>query len=195
MGFVSVLSYVHQLISQRVSRVIRSWTPRLAHGVDALYMAKLVGTRGSVYGFDIQQPALDQTKQRLAKELPDAASCVHMSLCSHALMEAAVPQDRHGKVAAVTFNLGYLPGADTAIITEQESTIPALEAALRLLRKGGIVTIVLYSGHDGGSEEAAAVERWAQQLPLAAFQVLRYQFANRSALRALSLSSRKKIAT
>jgi hypothetical protein len=92
-----------------------------------------------------------------------------------------VPQDRHSKVAAVTFNLGYLPGADTAIITEQESTIPALEAALRLLRKGGIVTIVLYSGHDGGSEEAAAVERWAEKLPLAAFQVLRYQFANRSA--------------
>lgn len=181
MGFVSVLSYVHQLISQRVGPGDTVVDATLGTGVDALYMAKLVGTRGSVYGFDIQQAALDQTKQRLAKELPDAAASVHMSLCSHALMEAAVPQDRHGKVAAVTFNLGYLPGADTAIITEQESTIPALEAALRLLRKGGIVTIVLYSGHDGGSEEAAAVERWAEQLPLAAFQVLRYQFANRSA--------------
>ena len=181
MGFVSVLSYVHQLLGQRIQSGDTVVDATLGTGVDALYMAKLVGTRGSVYGFDIQQSALDQTKQRLARELPDAASCVHMSLCSHALLEAAVPQDRHGKVAAVTFNLGYLPGADTAIITEQESTIPALEAALRLLRKGGIVTIVLYSGHDGGSEEAAAVEHWAEQLPLAAFQVLRYQFANRSA--------------
>ncbi|KRE97152.1 SAM-dependent methyltransferase [Paenibacillus sp. Soil766] len=179
MGFVSVLSYVHQLIGQRVGAGDTVIDATLGTGVDALYMAKLVGARGSVYGFDIQQAALDQTQQRLAKELPDAQ--VHMSLCSHALMEAAVPQDRHGKVAAVTFNLGYLPGADTAIITEQASTIPALEAALRLLRKGGIVTIVLYSGHDGGSEEAAAVERWAESLPLAAFQVLRYQFANRSA--------------
>lgn len=180
MGFVSVLSYVHQLLAQRVELGDTVVDATLGTGVDAVYMAKLVGPRGSVYGFDIQQAALDQTQQRLEKAwLTDAP--VHMSLCSHALMEAAVPQDRHGKVAAVTFNLGYLPGADTAIITEQESTIPALEAALRLLRKGGIVTIVLYSGHDGGSEEAAAVERWASQLPLAAFQVLRYQFANRSA--------------
>ncbi|UKS24839.1 methyltransferase domain-containing protein [Paenibacillus sp. HWE-109] len=181
MGFVSVLGFAHQLIGQRAQSGDTVIDATLGNGVDALFLAKLVGSRGSVYGFDIQQQALDQTKMRLDKELPDASSYVHMSLCSHALMEAAVPQDRHGKVAAVAFNLGYLPGADPSTITTQESTIPALEAALRLLRKGGIVTIVLYSGHDGGSEEAAAVENWSQQLPLAAFQVLRYQFLNTSA--------------
>ncbi|OPH56595.1 16S rRNA (cytosine(1402)-N(4))-methyltransferase [Paenibacillus ferrarius] len=180
MGFVSVLGFAHQLISQRVQAGETVVDATLGNGVDALFLAKLVGSRGSVYGFDIQQQALDQTKMRLEKELPDVSSCVHMSLFSHALMETVVPQDRHGKVAAVTFNLGYLPGADPSTITKQESTIPALEAALRLLRKGGIVTIVLYSGHDGGSEEAAAVENWAQQLPLAAFQVLSYQFKNTS---------------
>ncbi|MDU0203865.1 tRNA (mnm(5)s(2)U34)-methyltransferase [Paenibacillus sp. MAH-36] len=181
MGFVSVLGYAHQLIGQRVQPGDTAIDATLGNGVDTVFLAKLVGRRGRVYGFDIQQQALDQTKMRLEKELPDASSSVHMSLCSHALMETAVPEDRHGKVAAVTFNLGYLPGADPVTITKQESTLPALEAALRLLRKGGIVTIVLYSGHDGGSEEAAAVEAWAQQLPLAAYQVLRYQFMNTSA--------------
>ncbi|MGQ7884967.1 class I SAM-dependent methyltransferase [Paenibacillus sp. WC2504] len=181
MGFVSVLGYAHQLIGQHVQPGDTAIDATLGNGVDTVFLAKLVGRRGRVYGFDIQQQALDQTKMRLEKELPDASSSVHMSLCSHALMETAVPEDRHGKVAAVTFNLGYLPGADPATITKQESTLPALEAALRLLRKGGIVTIVLYSGHDGGSEEAAAVEAWAQQLPLAAYQVLRYQFMNTSA--------------
>lgn len=181
MGFVSVLGFAHQLIGQRVQPGDTAIDATLGNGVDTVFLAKLVGRRGRVYGLDIQQQALDQTKMRLEKELPDASSSVHMSLCSHELMEAAMPEDRHGKVAAVTFNLGYLPGADPATITKQESTIPALEAALRLLRKGGIVTIVLYSGHDGGSEEAAAVEAWAAQLPLAAYQVLRYQFMNTSA--------------
>ncbi|MDD9266460.1 class I SAM-dependent methyltransferase [Paenibacillus sp. GCM10023248] len=181
MGFVSVLGYAHQLIGQRVQPGDTVIDATLGNGVDTVFLAKLTGRRGCVYGFDIQQQALDQTKMRLEKELPDASSSVHMSLCSHALMEAAVPQDRHGRVAAVTFNLGYLPGADPATITTQESTLPALEAALRLLRKGGIVTIVLYSGHAGGSEEAAAVEAWAQQLPLVSYQVLKYQFMNTSA--------------
>ncbi|MEW9699869.1 class I SAM-dependent methyltransferase [Paenibacillus sp. SI8] len=178
MGFVSVLSFAHQLISQRAQPGDTVVDATLGNGVDALFLAKLVGRRGRVYGFDIQQQALDQTEMRLRKELPDASSSVHMSLCSHELMETAVPQDRHGKVAAVSFNLGYLPGADPHTITKQESTIPALEASLRLLRKGGVLTIVLYSGHDGGQQEADAVEQWTRQLPLAAFQVLRYQFAN-----------------
>ncbi|MFC5449679.1 tRNA (mnm(5)s(2)U34)-methyltransferase [Paenibacillus aestuarii] len=180
MGFVSVLSFAHQLISQRTQPGDTVVDATLGNGVDALFLAKLVGGRGSVYGFDIQQQALEQTEMRLRKELPDASSFVHMSLCSHELMETVVPTDRHGRVAAVTFNLGYLPGADTQTITRQESTLPALNAALRLLRKGGVVTIVLYSGHEGGSQEAAAVEDWARELPLAAYQVLRYQFANAS---------------
>ncbi|MBD0379838.1 class I SAM-dependent methyltransferase [Paenibacillus sedimenti] len=180
MGFVSVLSFAHQLISVRTQPGDTVVDATLGNGVDALFLAKLVGSRGHVYGFDIQQHALDQTEMRLRKELPDASSFVRMSLCSHEHMETVVPAERHGRVAAVTFNLGYLPGADQQTITKQESTLPALEAALRLLRKGGIVTIVLYSGHDGGSQEAAAVEDWARDLPLAAFQVLRYQIANAS---------------
>ncbi|NEW07201.1 methyltransferase domain-containing protein [Paenibacillus sp. SYP-B3998] len=178
MGFVSVLSFAHQLISQRAQSGDTVVDATLGNGVDALFLAKLVGRRGSVYGFDIQQQALDQTRMRLEKELSDASSCVHMSLCSHELMEKVVPLTQHGKVAAVSFNLGYLPGADPHTITTQESTIPALESALRLLRKGGVTTIVLYSGHDGGAQEASAVEQWARDLPLASFQVLRYQFAN-----------------
>lgn len=181
MGFVSVLGFAHQLIGQRVQPGDTAVDATLGNGVDTVFLARLAGRRGRVYGFDIQQQALDQTKMRLEKELPDASSSVHLNLCSHAFMESAVPENHHGKVAAVTFNLGYLPGADPSTITKQESTIPALEAALRLLRKGGIATIVLYSGHDGGSEEAAAVEAWAQELSLAAFQVLRYQFMNTSA--------------
>jgi hypothetical protein len=192
MGFVSVLSFAHQLISQRTQLGDTVIDATLGNGVDALFLAKLVGSRGRVYGFDIQQQALDQTKMRLEKELPDASSFMYMSLLSHELMETVVPPDRHGKVAAVSFNLGYLPGADPQTITKQESTLPALEASLRLLRQGGVLTIVLYSGHEGGQKEAEAVDQWARQLPLAAFQVLRYQFANTNQLAPYLLAVEKR---
>jgi hypothetical protein len=180
MGFVSVLSFAHQLLSQRVHPGDKAIDATLGNGNDVLLLAKLVGKRGRVYGFDIQQRALDQSWMRLWNEIPDASSFVQLHLCSHAGMEAVIPAADHGSIAAVAFNLGYLPGAEQVTITQEASTLPALEASLRMLRKGGIVTIVLYTGHSGGSEEAQAVEAWAAQLSTARFQVLRYQFINRA---------------
>jgi hypothetical protein len=180
MGFVSVLSFVHRLLAQSIHDGDKVIDATLGSGVDALQLARLVGKRGRVYGFDIQQQALDQTSVRLANECPDAASLVQLNLCSHAQMEDIIPAEEHGSIAAVTFNLGYLPGAESETITKEASTIPALEASLRLLRKGGIITIVLYTGHMGGAEEAEAVECWARQLSEDQFQVLRYQFVNRA---------------
>lgn len=180
MGFVSVLSFVHQLLAQRIQIGDTGIDATLGTGVDVLHLAKLVGNRGQIYGFDIQQQALDQSWMRLRKEIPDASSFVRLNLCSHSNMESVIPREYHGCIAAVTFNLGYLPGAEQEIITTEASTIPALEASLRLLRKGGIVTIVVYTGHIGGEQEALAVESWAQQLPQIEYQVLRYQFMNRT---------------
>jgi hypothetical protein len=76
------------------------------------------------------------------------------------------------------FNLGYLPGFDHQITTTSNSTIISLNAAIRLLRAGGIITIVAYTGHAGGQEEANAVAEWASQLPQAQFNVLSYRFIN-----------------
>jgi ubiquinone/menaquinone biosynthesis C-methylase UbiE len=180
MGFVSVLSFAHQLLSQSVHPGDRAIDATLGNGNDVLLLAKLAGNRGRVYGFDIQQQALDQSWMRLRNEIPDASSFVQLHLCSHADMEALIPSADQGSIAAVVFNLGYLPGAEQDTITQEASTLPALEASLRILRKGGIVTIVLYTGHSGGSEEAQAVESWAMQLSAAHFQVLRYQFINRA---------------
>ena len=43
---------------------------------------------------------------------------------------------------------------------------------------GGIVTIVAYTGHDGGAEEANRVEQWASELPQSPFSALSYTFVN-----------------
>jgi hypothetical protein len=86
-----------------------------------------------------------------------------------------------GNVAAVMFNLGYLPGADETVITLPQSTLTALSAATEMLRSDGLLSIIVYPGHPGGETEAAAVEAWASALPQPDFQVMCYRSLNRKA--------------
>ena len=65
-----------------------------------------------------------------------------------------------------------------SIITSADSTIKALNESLQLLSHNGIVTIILYTGHEGGAEEGEAVSRWANSLDQDKFTAIRYQFEN-----------------
>ncbi|MFD0588557.1 class I SAM-dependent methyltransferase [Paenibacillus sp. GCM10027627] len=176
MGFLSVLSTAHKWIAERAGRGDTVIDATAGTGVDTLALAELVGPTGTVYAFDIQQPALDRTRERLApleaeSKLPE----LRLMLQSHAEMAEVVTPSCKGKVAAIMFNLGFLPGGDPAVITKPNTTIEALNKALALLRPGGIVTCVLYPGHSGGDEEAAAVEAWAAELPQHVGQAVLYR--------------------
>lgn len=177
MGFVSILSFTHKLIEERVAAGDTVIDATVGNGVDTLFLAKCVGSNGLVFGFDIQQEALDQAEQRLLGDASVAAD-VQLFHRSHSEMIEAIPTQWHAQIAAIMFNLGYLPKFNHDIITRPETTLPALHASLRLLRKGGILTIVLYTGHEGGQSEADAVIEWACALPQQNYQVLRYQFMN-----------------
>jgi len=181
MGFLSVLSMAHKWINERTSPGDIVIDATAGGGVDTLALAELVGPSGTVYAFDIQQEALDRTKERLSSigdnKLPD----LKLVLSNHANMAEAVDPSLIGQVSAVMFNLGYLPGsADLTIITEPRTTLAALDAAIMLLRPGGIITCVLYPGHPGGAEEAASVESWAAQLPQSAAQTVIYRQTQRN---------------
>lgn len=178
MGFVSVLGYAQQLVKERVQPGDHVIDATIGNGNDTLFLAELVGSRGLVYGFDIQQAAIDSTTERFAKASREMDQ-VQLILDSHANMASHIPQDKHGQLAAIMFNLGYLPGADESVITHTDSTLAALDAALTLLRPCGIITVVLYPGHDGGDSEANAVQKWAESLSPEACQVLMYRFANK----------------
>ena len=122
------------------------------NGRDTSFLAGVVGPTGRVFAFDIQAEALARTAERLG-------SAPHVTLLkrNHAEMGDAIPAEHRGRVAAVMFNLGYLPGGDHSIATRAGSTRTAMAAALDLLRPGGVLTVLTYPGHAGGAEEAAAV--------------------------------------
>ncbi|MBS5913089.1 MAG: class I SAM-dependent methyltransferase [Paenibacillus macerans] len=183
MGFLSVLSMAHKLAGERLQPGDAAVDATAGTGADTLFLAKACGPKGRVFAFDIQPQALNLTRERLDKGAPSSLAGVTLIERSHAEMGAALPAEVHGRLGAVMFNLGYLPaaGADPALITLPDSTIPALEAAVRLLRPRGILTAVLYPGHPGGETEAAAVEAWAASLSAADGQAIVYRQLQRPA--------------
>lgn len=180
MGFLSVLSFAHKLVQERVRSGDAVVDATVGTGVDTLFLAQAAGETGTVYGFDIQPRALALAEERLRKA--GSRANVRLLLRSHAELAAALPAPLHGRIAAVMFNLGYLPadGADTGVITLAETTLPALEGALAVLKPGGIATIVLYPGHEGGGAEADAVERWCAALPGTTAQAVIYRMLQKS---------------
>lgn len=181
MGFLSVLSFAHKCVLERIRPGDTVVDATIGTGADTAFLCETVGEKGALYAFDIQQQALDRAAERIGR-LSGVPHRLRLLLLSHADMREAIPPEHHGQISAVMFNLGYLPGGDKQIITRPESTIPALDAAVSLLKAGGIVTVVLYPGHEGGRGEADRVEQWAQELPDAEYQAIVYRFTNKSGI-------------
>ncbi|MCQ8180021.1 16S rRNA (cytosine(1402)-N(4))-methyltransferase [Methylomonas sp. SURF-1] len=134
----------------------------LGNGYDTLFLAEAVGPTGHVFGFDVQRQALASSYQKLLAR--DLQRRVTLFLSSHAELLEVLPERVLGKVAAVMFNLGYLPGGDKTLITRTDSTLKALAAACRLLAKSGIITVLAYPGHAGGDDETERLAEWMRRL-------------------------------
>ena len=163
-------------------------------GKDTLFLCELLGeTGGEVLAMDIQELALAKTKRRLEAagyvaltaadtayqaELCDATGKKHVRLAlrGHEHMDEYFPQ---GTVDLILFNLGYLPGGDHSLATKADTTIPALIKALSLLRPGGLLSLMIYSGGDSGFEERDRVLAWLKDLDAQQYVVLVEAFYNR----------------
>lgn len=126
-------------------------------GRDTLFLAQAVGSQGRVLAMDIQCVAVEKTRAALREA--GFSGVADVLLRSHAELGQVVPAGWHGFVGAVTFNLGYLPGGDHGITTTWQETGPALMVATELLRPGGVLTVIAYTGHPGGADEKEGVER------------------------------------
>ncbi len=142
------------------------------NGRDTLFLARQVGDKGKVLSFDVQKEAIERTRKLLEDE--NLLHRVVLILDSHERMPYYV-QD---PVAAIMFNLGYLPGGDHKIITRPETTVNALKAGLLMLRPKGIITLTIYTGHEGGAEERTALLSFCKNLNQKQFTVLHYNIVN-----------------
>jgi SAM-dependent methyltransferase len=165
----------HFFLRQRVLPGDLALDATCGNGLDTLLLAELTGERGHVWGFDLQPAAIAATRALLERE--GRLSCVDLIGAGHQRISEFVPA---GLKAAV-FNLGYLPGGEISLVTSPESTVSALGQTAALLAPQGIITVSLYTGHEGGPEEALAVEAWGASLSPGDFNVWCSRQLNRPA--------------
>ncbi|MFC7441922.1 class I SAM-dependent methyltransferase [Laceyella putida] len=161
----------------------------LGNGHDTLFLAECVGPSGHVYGFDIQQAAVERTDTRLSEA--GQRKQVTLFHASHHLIAELLPREAKGRIRAFMFNLGYLPHGDEQVITQPDTTLEALRTAADWLAPGGIISVALYTGHPGGPEEATAVIDWARSLPPQDYQVMWQQMINRNKAPSLLLLEKR----
>lgn len=165
----------HLFLRGRVKAGDRVADATCGNGRDTLLLAQLVGEEGRVWAFDLQPEALVATREFLAAH--GVSDRVELVQAGHERLAEVVG----GPLAAVVFNLGYLPGGDRRVITRPATTLVALAAALGLLAPGGLLLVVIYTGHGGAREEEEAVTSWAAGLDPRAFNVWGSRQLNRSA--------------
>ena len=130
--------------------------------------------------FDVQKAAIESTRTALIEAgfgaQMDSGQIVliqddHANMAEHINVLCGWSADDHANTAdpttgacLVVFNLGYLPGGSKQITTESASTLRAVEAALDLLSKDGLICITMYSGHEAGAKEKQALLAFAEEL-------------------------------
>jgi predicted methyltransferase len=158
----------HELIRQVIRPGDIAIDATAGNGHDTLFLARQVGPEGTVFAFDVQQAAIDSTAALL--EISGVGN-VALVKRTHAELVAAIPSIHHGRVTVVMFNLGYLPGGCKLIATTTQAALDGILAGSKLLRAGGMMTVLAYTGHVGGSEEALAVEQLLGNFSRQAFEI------------------------
>ncbi|MEK3887662.1 class I SAM-dependent methyltransferase [Bacillus sp. FSL K6-3431] len=148
----------------------------IGNGHDTLFLAKLIGQTGHVYGFDIQEAAIIQTNLRLNRDNLSERTTLFQR--GHEQLLAMIPEHDQRKITGAILNLGYLPKGDKSIVTNPDTTISAVEQLLTVMSKGGTIVLVVYSGHPQGAEERDVLLQYVKDLEQEKAHVLQYGFIN-----------------
>ena len=99
---MQMVERVHEFLSEYLKPGDRAVDATAGNGWDTLKLCELVGDSGKVYAFDIQEEAIEHTRERLKEAgLDDRAE---LFVCSHSRAGEIVTEP----IRAFTMNLGYL---------------------------------------------------------------------------------------
>lgn len=169
---ITELSYIQKLILKEYLKngdtVIDA---TLGNGYDTKTLLEIVGKTGKVYAYDVQEEAINSSKENL-KDFKNYM--VEFIQKSHEFMDY-----KEKNISAIVFNLGYLPNSNHHIKTNSMSTIKALEKGLKFLKINGIISVTAYLGHDDG-EEYRALKKFCQNLNSKKYKVIEVNPINQS---------------
>ena len=124
--------------------------------------------------FDIQKQALESTRALLKSEGMEQKA--RLILDSHENMAKYADE---ASVDGICFNFGYLPGSDHSLATKPESSKNAVIEGLRLLKKGGVMSLCIYSGGETGFEERDTLLAYLKSLDEKKYLVIVSAYYNR----------------
>jgi SAM-dependent methyltransferase len=147
------------------------------NGHDTLLLSQHVGHKGSVWGLDIQQDALDKTRCLLEQNLsPEHMQKIILRKHSHARFPEEIQEN---SIKLIVYNLGYLPGGSKSLTTRAETTLSSLEHAQKLILPGGAISITCYPGHPEGKNEEEAILTHTSTWPPQIWNCLHHRSLNR----------------
>lgn len=170
----SALDIIKRVITETVQEGDICIDATAGRGNDTLLLCGLVGDNGHVTAFDIQQDAVDSTRQLL--EINVVSHRAEVLLKSHSEMDQLFEENT---VSCITFNFGWLPKGDHTVFTHKETSIEAIEKGLKLLKSGGIMTLIIYYGRDTGFEERDALLEYLPTIDSGKYTVVEMPFVNR----------------
>lgn len=149
------------------------------NGHDLLYLANHCVPQASLYGFDIQNEALQHSRDLLEAQCNRTDIQILLKQGSHDDLLEHTEFPEQG-IDLLIFNLGYLPGGDHRCMTRSDTTVKALEAGLSKLHTHGLITVVAYPGTAEGQAEMEAVAAYLQRIPQKQFDVSTWQPLNQA---------------
>ncbi|MBR3772396.1 MAG: class I SAM-dependent methyltransferase, partial [Clostridium sp.] len=137
-------------------------------------LCKGVGSTGKVIGFDVQEIAIANTRERLSRA--GLVGRCQLILDGHQNLNQYVEKE---SVDGIVFNFGYLPGGDHSISTKKSTSIEAIQKGMEALKPGGIMSMCIYSGQDTGFEEKNSILDYLKTVDQRKYVIIMSEFYNR----------------
>lgn len=172
----------HYTITQYTHDFLKNWLTEgslfidatVGNGHDTEFLCKGVGDTGKVIGFDVQELAITNTKERLIKA--GIESRCQLILDGHQNLDHYVEIE---SVDGIVFNFGYLPGGDHSLSTQASTSIQAIEKGLAVLKSRGIMSMCIYSGQDTGFEEKNSILEYLKTVDQKKYVIIKSEFYHR----------------
>lgn len=165
-----VIPFAHNKLKEIVTQDDYVIDGTCGNGFDTLFLARLAR---KVYAFDVQDLAIENTKDRIKR---NKLFNVKLIKDSHANLDKYVEEP----IKAAMFNLGYLPGSDKRVVTKSDSTIEAIKKTQEKLVPGGLICLTVYTGKFGGEEESNELLSYVRSLDHDEYNVIKYSYYNKS---------------
>jgi hypothetical protein len=169
----NALEIVRAMVASRVKPGDFCIDATAGNGGDTAFLCDLVGPEGKVLAFDIQEQAIAATR-KLAEEQGFGTA---WRPCSQAQRNG--PLCGPESASCILFNFGWLPGGDHDVFTRTETSIPAIQKSLTILRPGGLLSLCIYYGRNNGFAERDAILEYLSGIDCRVYTVIRYDFLNR----------------